>query len=83
MFNSVEEIRTVIDICSTTVTSAVEEQAVTINEITCSMTESGSSVTEIVRNIASVADPADDNGKKSQQTKESSKTLEKLATRFF
>ena len=62
--------------------SAVEEQAVTTNEITRSMNETSSGVNEIVGNIGGVAQAAEDNSKKSVETKEAAGGLGKLAERL-
>jgi methyl-accepting chemotaxis protein len=83
--NAVEQINTImmeVDTLSTTVSSAVEEQAATTNEITRSMAETSTGVNEIVKNIGGVAESADDNSRKSQETKEGSEALGKLANRL-
>ena len=82
---SVEEINKImqeVDTLSTTVSSAVEEQATTTNEITRNMTETSTGVNDIVKNITGVAQAAEDNSKKSQETKDSADALGQLAQRL-
>jgi len=83
--SAVEEINKImqeVDTLSTTVSSAVEEQATTTNEITRNMTETSTGVNDIVKNITGVAEAAEDNSKKSQETKDSADALGQLAQRL-
>jgi methyl-accepting chemotaxis protein len=83
--SAVEEINRImseVDTLSNTVSSAVEEQSATTNEVSRSMSEASGGVNEIVKNISGVASAAQDNSKKTVETKTAAEMLGEQSTRL-
>ena len=83
--DAIEEINRImreLNSLSSQVSSAVEEQSVTTNEIARSMGEASGGVNEIVRNITGVAESAQDNSKQSLESKGEAESLGGLADRL-
>ncbi len=80
--NEINTIMTEVDSLSTTVSTAVEEQAVTSNEISRSMTEAATGVTDIARNISGLEDVARMSAEKTVQTKDRATQLTALSQRL-
>jgi methyl-accepting chemotaxis protein len=64
---------------SVTISSAVEEQAVTTQEITRNMTEAAAGTSDVVRNISAVADASKESSNQASSVLDASKRLTELS----
>ena len=62
-----------------TISSAVEEQAVTTQEITRNMTEAAAGTDDVVKNVASVADASRESSRQASAVLDAAKSLDALA----